>query len=93
MSLPVEFGRRYTLSNNGELTHFKEEIFVNSEAKKTHTVVVETVRVKDDKAMHVEFLKLLDRYKKGEIDLPGIQMLRDKNSGSLRVEKSWVDLQ
>lgn len=69
-----------------------DKVLVNYEEVKTITKCTETVKVKDDKDILAAFLVLLDQYKAGEIDLPGIQVLRDPKNNSLRVEKTWTVL-
>jgi hypothetical protein len=86
----VRFGRQLTLTQDGNLTRSEEKVFVEYETKKQITLYTETVKIKDDKDMLAEWLKLLDRYRNNEIDLPGIQLLRDKHTGSLRLEKTWT---
>lgn len=89
MSLPLQFGRRYTFSSDGEKTSVTEELFVNHQTQKRVIADIETVRLKSEKDFLSECVDLDRRCREGEIDLPGIQMFRDKD-GKLRVEKSYV---
>lgn len=84
------FGKTLSISREGDLVTVEEQVIANWETVKRVTVYTEVVRVKNDKEILTEFLKLLDRRKAGEVDLIGLQCLRDRNNGSLRVEKSWT---
>lgn len=87
---PLRFGKQVVMTREGDLTMVHEEVYANFDTVKKITVYTETVRIKDDKDILAEFLKLLDRQKAGEIDLIGLQCLRNPDSGAMRIEKSWV---
>lgn len=66
-----------------------EEKYHDFRTVKRITRYTESVKVKDHNAALTEFLKLLDRYKAGEILDFGIECIA--TSGNLtRVEKTWV---
>lgn len=88
--MPVRFGRSMVIKRDGNITTAHEEVYANFDTVKQVTVFTETVRIDDDKDILAEFLKLLDRQKAGEIDLIGLQCLRNPETGTMRVEKSWV---
>jgi hypothetical protein len=86
----MRFGRQMTLERDGNVMTVTEEVFANFETVKRVSVQTEIVRIRHENDILPEFLKLLDRQKAGEIDLIGIQLLRDQKTGSLRVEESWT---
>lgn len=90
----MRFGRSITIARIGEVMTTTEESFYNFETVKKVTTNTEIVRINSEKDILPHFLKLLDRQKSGEVDLIGIQLLRDPKSGALRLEESWspVDL-
>lgn len=90
MKTPIRFGRALTVESNGQVSTMQEEVYANFGTVKRVTLLTETLHVKDDKEILAEFLKLLDRQKTGEIDLIGLQCLRDRTTGRMRIEKSWV---
>lgn len=87
--MPLGFGKKMVVETDGEVRTIHEETFYAYATVKSSVMYIETVKVKDDKALLAEFLTMLDKYKAGEIDLPGIQLLRDKHTGQLRAEKTW----
>lgn len=87
----MRYGRQLTITSDGSITRADEKVFVDYSTAKQVTLYTETIRIDDDREYLSEFLKLNDRYKKGEIDLPGVQLLRDDKTGQLRVEKTWTD--
>jgi hypothetical protein len=86
----MRYGKTVSVSRDGEIVTVEEQVFANWSTVKKVTLYTEVVRVKDDKEILTEFLKLLDRRRAGEVDLIGIQCIRDKANGSLRIEKSWT---
>lgn len=87
---PIRYGRQMIMANDGQLTTITEEIYANFQPVKQVMVCSETVHIKDDKEVLAHFLQMLDQQKRGEIDCIGIQLLRNKETGAPRIEKTWV---
>lgn len=85
----ISFGRQRTMITTGDLVETTDETIIHGKVINKVTHYTESVKVADDRDILTEVLKLMDAMNRGEIDLPGIQVLREK-SGSLRLEKSWV---
>lgn len=85
----LRFGKQIVIETDGDRGVVREQVFANYETVKKVTTYTETVRVKDRKEVLAEYLKLMDKWKAGEIDLPGIEVIRDK-TGNMRVEKNWI---
>lgn len=90
MTGPIKYGRQMVMASNGGITTITEEVYANFQPVKQLVVQSETVHVKDDKEILAHFLQLLDQQKRGEIDCIGLQVLRNKQTGSPRIEKTWV---
>lgn len=88
--MPIRYGKRLIVTQRGAITTTREEVYANFNTVKEIEICSETVQVKTDQDILAEFLKLMDRKKAGEIDLIGLQLLRDKNTGNMRVELSWA---
>lgn len=86
----ISFGRQSTMLFSGNLVEITDETITHGKVINKVTHFTESVKVADDRDILTEVLKLMDAMNRGEIDLPGIQVLREK-SGSLRLEKSWVE--
>jgi hypothetical protein len=87
--MPIRYGKQTVVKQDGSVTITEESVFANFLNVKQVTVYSETVRVKDDKEVLTEYLKMLDKWKSGEIDLPAIKPVRDRQ-GNMRVEKTWM---
>jgi hypothetical protein len=88
----VKFGRQLTLTRDGDIVRAEETVYYDSEPRKQTTILTETVKLRNPKDFLTECLELDRRFQQGEIDLPGIQLLRNKHNGDLRVEKTWTPL-
>jgi hypothetical protein len=87
--MPIKYGKKVVIRKAGDALQIEEENYFNFATMKQTTLYTETVKVKDEKALLAEFLTMLDQYASGDIDLPGIQLLRDSRTGQLRAEKTW----
>lgn len=90
MTSPVRYGKSLTISRNGDVVTTTEQVYANFDTVKEVHQMTEIVRVTDDKEILSIFLKLLDEQTAGNIDMIGIQCLRNPDTGAMRVEKSWV---
>jgi hypothetical protein len=88
--MPIGYGKQVTIKQAGNLVSYEEDTVYHYETVRQVILMVETVRVKNAKEYLAEFLKLMDKFEAGEIDLPGIQLLKDKKTGQLRAEKTWI---
>lgn len=87
--MPLRYGKQTVVTDNGGIIVTEESVFANFMNVKQVTIYTETVRVDNEKEVLAEYLKLMDKWKAGDIDLPAIKTLRDRQ-GNLRVEKSWT---
>lgn len=90
MTRPIKFGRELIIERNGNVVTHIETVIANFQDVKQVRRITEIVPVDDEQGVHIEFLKLLDKQKKGEIDGIGIQCIRNETTGKLRVETSWI---
>lgn len=86
----MKYGRQMILTRSGDITTATESVYANFETVKQVTTYYESVRIAEDKDILAIFLKMLDDQKAGKIDQIGIQCLRNKETNTLRVEKTWT---
>lgn len=86
---PLRYGKQTVIKHEDGATIIEESVIANFLNVKQVTIYTESVMVTDEKDVLTEFLKMLDKWKAGDIDLPAIKTIRDR-SGNLRVEKSWM---
>lgn len=90
MTSPIRYGRQLTMTSDGTVMTMKESTFTNFQASRTVVACTETIHVKDEQEILANFLQLLDKQKSGDIDNIGLQVIRNQQTGRLRIEKSWV---
>jgi hypothetical protein len=86
----VRYGSRTSLVRVGDLVTRTEETFANYATVKRQDIYTEIKHVHDDRDILTEFLKLMDKFKDGAIDMPGLQVIRDPRTDRLRIEKTWI---
>lgn len=90
MPSPIRYGRQLVIAEDEGVMTMTEEVFANFQPVKQTTIYTETVHIKDDQEILGHFLQMLDRQKRGEIDCIGLQVLRNKQTGTPRIEKTWI---
>jgi hypothetical protein len=90
----MRFGTQIVMVEQDGLVMTKEEKYYNWSTVQKITKMSESVRIKSIEQAHAEFLKLMDKYKQGEVLDFGIECITSKNGQLDRVEKTWtvVDL-
>jgi hypothetical protein len=91
----MKYGKQVTMTTDGNILTLTEQVFANFAPVKQTVINHESVHVENSKDILAIFLKMLDDQEAGKMDNIGIQCIRNKDTGALRIEKSWIptDLQ
>jgi hypothetical protein len=95
MSRVIAYGEHSTITAAGAIITEETEVYANFETVRKFTRQTEAIRVKDEKEILAEFLKLLDRQRAGEITSIAFECIPQKSNPAVieRIKKSWICIQ
>lgn len=86
----IRYGKVIESIQEGNITTISTVAIHDYEEKVRHTAYIERFSVHDDKDILTEFLKMMDKYKRGDMREPGFKIIEKKNKPHF-VDVNWSE--